>query len=67
VYDGILESVRVLRIEENIKIKTFLTTFSMETFHDVGPDIFVFEQHRHRLEGYRKLWTWFRDMVGFII
>jgi len=38
----------------------------METFHDEGSDIFVSEQHRHRLEGYRKLWTWFRDMVSFI-
>jgi hypothetical protein len=55
-----------LKIEENIKIKTFLTTFSKETFHDEVSDILVFEQHRHRLEGYRKLWTWFRDMASFI-
>ena len=61
-----LESVRVLKIEGNINIKTFLTTFSMETFHDEVSDVFVFEEHRHRLEGYQKLWTWLRDMVCFI-
>lgn len=32
MYAGILESVRVLKIDENMIIKTFLTAFSMETF-----------------------------------
>jgi hypothetical protein len=39
VYVGILESDRVLKIDDSIKIKTFLTTFSMETFHDEVSEI----------------------------